>query len=198
MRKMMLATATALSMVAVPAMADPQDHHHHLTEAERSAYEAMTAGQRSVFDAFDADRKTIYFSWPADVQNYYWTLDEKRQDTWWYLTDEQRVSLFEMDEDARADRWNAYVAKVDAVQANGETFAYTTSTGTPDTQRAFVSQPMVQDISIAQHDGEYPVCRSDLDDHCINAWAAGMRGPNVDRPLDYWPGESVTEMRSGG
>ena len=52
----------------------------------------------------------------------------------------------------------------------------------------FVSNAVVQNIP-APHQGEYPVCESDADDNCINAWAAGRRGPGVDRPLEYWPGD---------
>ena len=50
----------------------------------------------------------------------------------------------------------------------------------------------------SMRNGEYPVCEGDMDDSCINAWEAGQRGPGVNRPLQYWPGESVTEARSGG
>lgn len=52
----------------------------------------------------------------------------------------------------------------------------------------WASNAVVQDIP-TPHQGEYPVCESDADDNCIKAWAAGQRGPGVDRPLGYWPGE---------
>ena len=42
--------------------------------------------------------------------------------------------------------------------------------------------------------GELPICSADQQDNCINAWEAGKRGPGVNRPLDYWPGQPASEM----
>ncbi|MBU2341927.1 MAG: hypothetical protein KKE77_11880 [Alphaproteobacteria bacterium] len=42
--------------------------------------------------------------------------------------------------------------------------------------------------------GEVPICSSNEQDNCINAWEAGKRGPGVARPLTYWPGQPASEM----
>jgi len=52
----------------------------------------------------------------------------------------------------------------------------------------FISEPVVQPIALARN-GAYPVCRGDADDSCINGWEAGRRGPGVNQPLAYYPGD---------
>ncbi len=179
MSKMILAAATALSMVAVPATA--QDR-----ETVELNKDGMTMQSGAHVDELTEQQRAEYEAWPEGVRSYYITLEPTDRETFWYLDDEQRIQLYEMTEADRVRAWtsiNAQMAERRMTETN------------------WVSNEMVQTIPTpvrTNHDGEYPICESEMDDHCINAWAAGERGPNVDRPLQYWPGESATDMRSGG
>lgn len=175
MRKTILAAATAMSMAAVPAAA--QDY----TE------DGQTFQSAAHLDMLTEDQRADYDSWDVEVRDYYITLDPEARSAWWTFDDDYRTYLYEMTADQRSDQWSAILAKLEGNRQ------YEASIN-------FASNAVVQDVPMPRvaHDGEYPVCTDDYDDHCINAWAAGMRGPDVDRPLMYWPGESVTDMRSGG
>lgn len=184
MNKAILAAAATLSMAAVPAFGQVHDvdSKRDYTPEQQATYDALTIDQRTNFDSWPADRQVVYFGWPYDVQGYYWTLEPVQQDTFWYLDDTQRISLYRMPTASeRVAAWDNYLAAYNKVD-----------------EITFVNSGIVQNIATHDTSDEYPICKSDMDDHCINAWAAGQRGPNVDRPLDYWPGEAVTDMRSGG
>ncbi|APE28435.1 hypothetical protein [Aurantiacibacter gangjinensis] len=130
---------------------------------------AVDNDNRDEIETYDADRQRMYYGWPLEVRSYYWTLDEN-----------DRMMFWNMDSDA--DR----VAYYNANRMTGD--------------MTFVRTGMVQNAPIARanHDGTYPICESDADDHCMNAWAAGQRGPGVDRPLNYWPGQTTTMRDYGG
>lgn len=165
MRKMLLATATALTMAAVPAAAQVNsvEDKRDMSAEQQAIYDAFTPEQRVVFDTYSPEYQTVYYSWDPMLRDYYWTITPEEQLAFYSLTPEERYAL-----------------------------SYGTSGMT------YQSTPVVQTLAATSHSGEYPVCTGDNDDHCINAWAAGKRGPGVDRPLGYWPGESMTEMRTGG
>ncbi len=194
MNKTILAAATALSMVSVPAMAD---HHqgesaYDMSPQQQAMYDELDADQRALFDTYTPDQQTLYFGWNDALRGYYWSLNEQQQDAWWYLDDEQRVTLFQMQAPERREAtWNAIIAQVDELEARDASSQQAYSASEDSRDMRFVSNAVVQDVP-APHQGEYPVCESDADDNCINAWAAGQRGPGVDPPLDYWPGESVS------
>lgn len=173
MRKLILAAATALSMSAVPAMAQDADNTPALMSREhQQQIRDMEPDARVYFETLDAEYQEAYFSWDIDAQDYFWTLDEQK-----------RAELFELT-----------AAERDA------TLAYMASQRTNSDGISFVKNAVVQDIPTTEfaHNQDYPVCESDYDDHCINAWAAGMRGPGVDRPLAYWPGDAARDNGLGG
>lgn len=191
MKKTFLAAATALSMISVPALAD---HHEadDMTAEQQVMYDALSATDQAEFDTYTVDQRAAYFAWNAPLRDYYWTLNADQQDAWWYLNDNQRTQIFQIPADQRTAAWNSVVAQVAQVE-NGTTPANQQAAASDDMSNdadvRFVSNEVVQSAP-APHQGEYPVCESDADDNCINAWAAGERGPGVDRPLDYWPGEA--------
>ncbi|WP_338244324.1 hypothetical protein [Aurantiacibacter hainanensis] len=196
MKKAFLAAATALSMAAVPAAAQVHDvdDKRDMTPQQQVMYDDLSADQQAVFDTYTPDQQTMYFGWNDALRGYYWSLDENQQDAWWYLNDDQRVTLFQIQApEQREAAWNSVIAQVDELETRSST-AQTTATRTAANTTGniqFVNTGIVQDIPPA-HQGEYPVCESDADDNCINAWAAGQRGPGVDRPLSYWPGEPAS------
>lgn len=200
MRKMILASATALSMVAFPALAQTNhvEDKRDYTEDQQAIYDAFDDDTRARFDAWPVDHQYSYFGWEPNVQTYYWTLDDDQQNAWWYLDDNQRVQLYSIsDMDQRNATWMSITDQV-AKMENAKAKSHATKAHKAD-GISFVSNEIVQDMPISKrnHDGvNYPICESDADDHCMNAWAAGQRGPNVDRPIAYWPGQSVTEMRT--
>lgn len=199
MNKTLIATAAALGMAAIPNVANAQQREApdnapaFYSAAHEDQLREMEPEYRIHFDTLDAERQAMYFGWDAALRDYYWTLTPDQREAWWYLNDQQRITLFQMEGDAnRAAAWSAVVAQVDALQADQAAYADSHAGMT------FVSNAVVQDIATPAHSGEYPVCTSDHDDHCINAWAAGERGPDVNRPLNYWPGQPASEMQSGG
>lgn len=207
MNKTLIATAAAIGMAAIPAAAQAQQREapdnapaFYSAAHEDELREEMQPEYRVHFESLDRDRQALYFGWDAALRDYYWSLNDDQREAWWYLNENQRINMFQIqDEQKRMDSWNAIVAKIEAEDLNGQMLA---SAGTPgmDKDMTFVSSPMVQQVAFseARSEGDYPICTSDYDDQCMNAWAAGERGPGVDRPLDYWPGESVTETQLGG
>lgn len=193
MNKTLLAAATALSMISVPAMAQVHDvdDKRDMTEAEQMMYDELDAADQAEFDSYTADQQTMYFGWNDALRGYYWSLNDQQQDAWWYLNDEQRATIFQIQApEQRSAAWNSVLSQVAELE-NGNSVTQTATASTNTANMRFVSNAVVQDAP-APHQGEYPVCESDADDNCINAWAAGQRGPGVDRPLDYWPGEPAS------
>ena len=190
MKKAFLAAATALSMAAVPAAAQVDDAD--MTPEQQTMYDDLTADQRTVFDTYTTDQQAMYFGWNDALRGYYWSLDEDQQDAWWYLNDDQRVTLFQIQApEQREAAWNSVIAQVNELETGNAPAQSQNAASSTSGDIQFVSNGVVQNVP-APHEGEYPVCESDADDNCINAWAAGQRGPGVDRPLDYWPGEPAS------
>lgn len=199
MKKALLAAATALSMVAVPATAQqqtreaPEDAPALYSAAHEEMLRELEPEARVYFDQLDEDQQAMYFGWNDALRDYYWTLDENQRDAWWYLNEDQRITIYQIQApEQRAAAWDSVLTQVaEMEQGNATASQQATARTSASSDLRFVSNEMVQDAP-APHQGEYPVCESDADDNCINAWAAGQRGPGVDRPLDYWPGEPAS------
>ena len=63
----------------------------------------------------------------------------------------------------------------------------TTSAGMP----RFVRGEVAQAAPAATPGAEYPPCRGELQDGCVNPREAGLNYGN--RPLNYWPGRPASE-----
>lgn len=187
MKRFIFASAAALAFTATPAMAD-----HHM-EGEAKAY-VLTADQQSTYDGWPGDRRSIYDAWPAGAQEYYWTLEPEQEAGWWVLNDQQRVRIYEMNTEQRAQAWTAIAAQMQ--NANATSTAARTASSSATTGPRFVRSEVVQTTpaDAGPPDGELPICSSDAQDNCINAWEAGKRGPGVNRPLEYWPGRPASEI----
>lgn len=185
MKNLILASAAVFAFTATPAFAD-----HHM-EGEMAEY-VLSADQQVIYDGWPEERRMTYDAWPAGAQDYYWTLDPAQAAGWWVLTDEQRVRIYEMTPDQRASAWTAIAAQMG--NANETAVAARTSASTSAGPR-FVSSEVVQTTPANRNaGGELPICSSDEEDNCINAWEAGKRGPGVNRPLEYWPGRPASEI----
>jgi hypothetical protein len=164
-----------------------------MTDEQQAMYDALPSNQRAEFDRLQPDQQVMYFGWNDALRGYYWDLTPQQREAWWYLDDEQRISLFQMSPDQQSAAWNSITQQVAELTGNsGQQTATARTTATRSaraTEINFVNNAVVQDIP-APHEGEYPVCESDADDNCINKWAAGQRGPGVERPLGYWPGDN--------
>ncbi|GMN14330.1 hypothetical protein [Altererythrobacter sp. MTPC7] len=188
MKNLLAATAAAaLTLTAAPAFAD--DH------MEGDMVELTTA-QQTMYDGWPAERQTTYDAWPMEAKTYYWTLTPEQTEAWWVLTNEQRVRVVGMNEMQRSQAWTSILSQINgtaaapaapAAQANASATAATTG------NVRFVSNEMAQSAP-APVTGEYPICSANQQDNCMNAWEAGRRGPGVNRPLDYWPGQPASEM----
>ena len=192
MNKAILAAATALSMAAIPATAQVNnvDDKRDMTEAQQMMYDELNADQRTIFDTYTPDQQTMYYGWNDALRGYYWSLDQDEQNAWWYLDDQQRVTLFQIQApEQREAAWSSVLTQVEQMEAGASPEqAASETTATSSGNMEWASNEVTQNVP-APHQGEYPICESDADDNCINAWAAGQRGAGVDRPLDYWPGE---------
>ncbi|MFW2351254.1 hypothetical protein [Qipengyuania sp.] len=185
MRNIILAGAAALAFTTVPAAAQDM-----AVDAEGKVY-AMSDDQQGMYDAWPADRQTAYDAWPDAVQEYYWTLTPMQVEGWWLLTDDQRVRIYEMTPEARAQAWTQVQAQVpNATAAAATTASASASTADP----RFVSKEVTQTTPAAYKSAsgdDLPVCKGDQQDGCINSWAKNKTG---NRPLEYWPGKPASEM----
>ncbi|MXO85528.1 hypothetical protein GRI38_05740 [Altererythrobacter aurantiacus] len=211
------AAGLALAMFSAPALAD---HHNEGGQAmneemadSMDAYE-MTTMQQTDYDSWNATQQSTYDNWPGGVQEYYFTLNDDQQDAWWMLNDEQRVQVYNLGETQRTAAWTSIMNQVNARQSgmsgmnnssqtgmnnasptgmnNSSSTAMMSNMGNSGNIR-FVRNEEVQ-AAPAPHNGEYPICNSDMDDNCMNPWEAGKRGPGVEQPLSYWPGRPASEI----
>ena len=125
MRRIFLAGAAALSMIAVPAVAQvggagpdattasvADKRGVEMNDEQRTQYESWPAEQRTAFDAWEPDRQVMYFGWADALRGYYWQLPPERQEAWWFLDEEQRISLFQLDEAQRETAWASIMDQV--------------------------------------------------------------------------------------
>ncbi len=181
-----MAGAMLLAGVATPAVA--QDGAMELTTQQQTMYDGWTAEQQTTYDA-----------WPMAAQTYYWTLDDMQKDVWWNaLNNEQRVRIVGMNAQQRTAAWQSIRNQVNDATTSAAATSTTSSSATTRSSSAnasgnmrFVQNAVVQDAP-APHNGEYPPCRGDLTDNCINPREAGLDYGN--RPLDYWPGQPASQM----
>ncbi len=189
MKNLILASAAALAFTVAPAAA--QDAV--AVDAEGDVY-VLADDQQMMYDGWPMDRRTTYDAWPPEVQEYYWTLDDNQTTAWWVLNDDQRVRVYELTPEQRVMAWQQINAQM-AAQNNASTTAAAARTASSASPR-FVSNAVVQATPGDQGPptGEIPICSSNEQDNCINAWEAGKRGPGVTRPLEYWPGRPASEI----
>ena len=175
MKKLLAATAAiGLAMTAAPALAD-----HHM-EGETS----MSAEQQAMYDGWEVDQQTTFDAWPAAAQTYYWTLDDTQQDIWWNaLNNDQRVRIVGMNPQARAAAWTSINAQMAENAATPSANASATTETTPSRSANSSASPATR---------EYPPCRGEVQDSCINPREAGLNYGN--RPLNYWPGRPASEI----
>ena len=184
MKSLIFAGAAALALTATPALADD-----HMDAME------LTATQQAMYDAWTDSQRTTYDAWPMEAQTYYWTLDDMQQGVWWdALNNEQRVRIVGMDDAQRVAAWtsirNQMNAANNASASNASTTARTTRSATSG-NIVFRGNAVTQ-TAPAAHSGEYPPCKGDQQDNCINPREAGLNYGN--RPLNYWPGKPASEI----
>lgn len=181
-----------MAAVPVSTQVNHVEDKREMTEQQQMMYDELDAQQRAMFDTYTPEQRTMYFGWKDALRGYYWSLDADQQNARWYLDDSQRATLFQIQApEQRTAAWNSVIAQVEQMEAQGTNQQASTDNANATGEMEWASNAVIQDIP-APHQGEYPVCESDADDSCINAWAAGQRGPGVDRPVDYWPGESAS------
>ena len=175
---------------------------------------SMTTEQQTVYDAWPAERRTMYDAWPAEYRTYYWELEAPQREGYWMLTDDQRGRIYQMSPEQRAATWQSIVAQMNgetpptpANQANPPGLG-TPTAGFPNPQYAnqatqpampadegYQGGPYAGALTPPPADAmnkDYPICRGDIQDSCINPREAGKNWGN--RPLDYWPGKPASEM----
>jgi hypothetical protein len=182
MKSLALAGAAVLA-VALPASTSAQS---------MPSDNAAASDQQSAYQTWPPERQRSYDAWPADVQSYFWTLTPREQAGWWLLTDDQRTRIHAMTPQQRAQAWNAISAQLASSRAGYGNTAANGGSRANSGEIRWVSNAVVQPIANDEDiydGGKIPICEENEFDNCMNAWAAGLRGPGVERPLDYWPGE---------
>lgn len=183
MKNFILTGAAVLAFATLPASAQAQSvSHEHGT---------MTDQQMGMYDSWPAERKAEYDRWPENVRVYFWSLDPDQQLGWWTLTNDQRARVYAMTPPQRIQAWaaiNQQLRQRNAMNASASASG----------NMRWVSNPVVQPIAADQasyNGGDVPICGPNEYDNCMNAWEAGKRGPNVTKPLGYWPGHTADRRR---
>lgn len=184
MRNLIFASAAALAFTSAPAMAD--DH------MDGDAF-MWSAEQEAMYNGWPADRQTAYDAWPSDIQEYYWTLSPDQTNGWWALNDSQRVRIYEMTPEARAQAWTQISAQMNrsATASTATNAAATANTSGSRFVSREVSQTTPAGYKATGSGSELPVCKANQQDGCINSWAKNKTG---NRPLNYWPGQPASEI----
>ena len=187
MRNLILAGAAALAFTAAPAVA--QDI---AVDTDGNVY-VLTDSQQGMYDGWPADRQTAYDAWPYTVQEYYWTLTPVQTSAWWMLNDEQRVRIYEMTPEARAQAWTQVQAQMtpSATAMAATTASASASTAGPRFVSRAVTQTTPAGYKAAGSGTDLPVCKPNQQDGCINSWEKNKTG---NRPLEYWPGRPASEI----
>lgn len=189
MRRLLMASAAAVSLIAVPVVAsadeptptesvDSVPGSINAVKDKRGGFE-MTEEQEATYAAWPAEWRTDYDVWPYEYQVYYWGLTPEYQTGYWALTPEQRAQIMAMTAEQQAEAWNGVLAQLAEKQK---------------AQTVYTSNATVQGNMTATAKSDYPVCGGTVQDSCINPWAAGKRGPGVNKPLGYWPGKPASEL----
>ena len=79
--------------------------------------------------------------------------------------------------------------------ADGEVTSATAQTAAHANHQTprYVAGEVTQTTPASTHAaGEYPICKGEIQDGCIQPRAAGKNWGN--RPLDYWPGRPASEI----
>jgi hypothetical protein len=211
MRKLLLAGAATIGVIAAPAVLSAQD-----TDAEIGvvADVELSAEQQVIYDAWPVDRRADYDALEPEYQTYFWTLTPRQRDAYWVLTPEQRAQMMEMTPQARASAWTSIEAQL-AADANASETSVAARTGgdvpaprTAAEANAQAAPPPATVTSgasavVTTYPGnlgpppasvlnkEYPVCTARLQDSCQNPGEGGA--PGRSRALPYWPGEPASE-----
>lgn len=186
MNTRILAGAAAVAVALSPAALSAQGSINSIDDKRPD----MTEQQMADYESWPEDRRTMYDTWTPEYQAYYWTLTPAQTEGWWVLNPQQRTQVYAMTPEQQSAAWNSIVAQMNGTDMSAR--AANTTGASTTAQVNYESNAMVQPVPQNTVQGEYPVCQSEADDACINPWAAGMRGPGVDRPLDYWPGERAS------
>ena len=192
MKTLMMAGAAALAMATLPVAASAQQ----ATTATTADKRPMTAEQKAMYDGWTVAQRTTYDAWPMNAQTYYWTLDDMQRNVWWNsLDDAQRVQIVGMNANQRTAAWTSIRNQVNSANNATSSSASTTATSNMNSRNSgtvtFRRNEMVQ-TAPAPHTGEYPPCRGNMQDNCINPREAGLNYGN--RPLNYWPGQTASSM----
>jgi hypothetical protein len=211
MRKLLLAGAATIGVIAAPAVLSAQD-----TDAEIgvAADAELSAEQQVIYDAWPVDRRADYDALEPEYQTYFWTLTPRQRDAYWVLTPEQRAQMMEMTPQARANAWSSIEAQL-AADANASETSVAARTGgdvpAPRTAAEANAQAAPPPASVTSgasavvttYPGNltapppsalnktYPVCTARLQDSCQNPGEGGA--PGRSRALPYWPGEPASE-----
>ncbi len=179
------ASAVALALAVPAGAATAQD-----AAAATVVSGTMTAEQQMSYDAWPVERQGAYDGWTPELQAYFWTLTPDQKQGWWLLTDDQRMQVHAMPPEQRTAAWAQISAQMSGAAPAAATPTRSGATG----EIRYESSPVTQTLptgAAPKADGEYPPCKGDMKDGCVNPREAGLNYGN--RPLDHWPGKPASE-----
>ena len=192
MRKTILASAAVLALALPAGAVMAQD------AAPVAAAGAMTAEQQTAYDSWPVERQGAYDGWSPDIQAYFWTLTPDQVQGWWLLTDEQRAQVHAMPPEQRTAAWAQISAQMNGTASAAPPASTPAATNAGWANAAanirYESSPVTQAVpagAAPKADGEYPPCKGDVKDGCVNPREAGLNYGN--RPLGHWPGKPASE-----
>jgi hypothetical protein len=215
MRKLLLAGAATIGIIAAPAVLSAQDAPELQSSANAAAGVTLNAEQQAIHDAWQAETRLAYEALTPEYQTYFWTLTPGEQEAYWLLTDEQRARIMAMTPDARTNAWASIEAQVAAGadnSAGGDVSASAQSANEanaravpPPSSSAVVDDddPATPAAVVRNNPGNlapppasaqnktYPVCSARVQDNCQNPGEGGA--PGRSRALQHWPGEPASE-----
>jgi hypothetical protein len=128
MRKLILAGAATIGIIAAPAALSAQGAPELEASANAAVEAELDAEQRTVYRAWPAETRDAYGRLNSEHRTYFWTLTPTQREAYWLLTPEQRTQMMGMTPEARANAWTSIQAQV-AAGANNSQTSVTARTG---------------------------------------------------------------------
>ena len=193
MKPILAALAATGLVAAASAPAFAQDRMDDDDDRAMMNDRMMSSEERIMYDRLPADRRAAYDRFDQQTRDYYRTLRPEQTDMFFMLDDTQRSQMMALTPEQRDRAWTSMMQRQgNMAQGNMGQGNMAQGNMTQGNIR-FTSNAVVQNAP-APHQGEYPICETDMQDNCMNAWEAGRRGAGVSRPLDYWPGRPASSM----
>jgi hypothetical protein len=206
MRKLILAGAATIGIIAAPAALSAQGAPELEASANAQVEAELDAEQRTVYRGWPTETRDAYGQLNTEHRTYFWTLTPTQREAYWRLTPEQRTQIMGMTPEARANAWTSIQAQIAARANNSETSVTARTVGDVSASaqsNAQAGSSATPAAVVRNNPGNltpppaaalnktYPVCTRKMQDNCQNPGEGGA--PGRSRALQHWPGEPASE-----